>query len=120
MSAILFLANISRCAVSTLCPTDADLIAAVRSRDGAFVQAVSEQAASESPGDVVLVHSERIHRIADVLCGEELPDETPTITCKFTVRYWSRDAYQVAKLRRKNDKWEIAEALMVMRDRRGR
>lgn len=122
MIALLILAGVSRCASPTLCPTDEQLLAAVRSRDGAVVQAASNQAAQDDPNSVVLIHSERIKRVTDVLCSGSLPNDLPgspaTINCAFVVRYWSRDAHTVARMTRRNDRWEIEDALAVTRDRR--
>ena len=122
MIALLVLASVGRCAVPMFCPTDDALIAAVRSRDATVVQSVSDQAARDDPTSIVMVHSERIKRVSDVLCGGKLPSELTgdpaVINCKFTVRYWSRDAYHVARMVWRNDRWEIADALAVTRERR--
>ena len=122
MIVLLILASVSRCAAPTLCPTDEQLLAAVRNRDGAVVQAASNQAAQDDPTSVVMIHSERIKRISDVLCSDALPNDLSgnptTINCAFVVRYWSRDAHTVARLVRRSDAWEIENALMVTRDRR--
>lgn len=122
MIVIMMLTSIGRCASPALCPTDAELITAVRGRDNAVVQTVSDQAYQDDPSSVYLVHSERIRRISDVTCGDKLPNEQDTklttINCKFTVRYWSRNAYQVARLIFRDGSWEIADALVVTRDRR--
>jgi hypothetical protein len=97
------------------------LITAVRNRDAAFVQSASNQAAQDDPLSIVMIHSERIKRISDSLCGRKLPSDLvgdpPVINCKFTVRYWSRDAYHVARMVQRNDGWEIADALAVTRER---
>lgn len=117
MLAALFL-GVSRCASTDLCPDDESLIAAVRAWDNASVAAISAQLAAEDPNNLTLVHSERIKGISGVICGETIPSDLPTVTCKFTIRYWSRNVYQVARLVKKDGIWEIDEALMVTRDRR--
>lgn len=116
MLALLVLLAITRCATPDLCPTDTDLLNAVRSRDAAFTQVVADQASAS--GDIVLVHTQRIRRISDVICGDELTDLPQTITCSFKVRYWSNDAYQVAKLVKRTDGWEITDSLGVTRARK--
>lgn len=113
---LLLLANISRCATSALCPSDAELKAAVGAHDANFAQAVADQAAAG--GEIVLVHSQRILGISSAICGEELTEQPQTITCSFTVRYWRDKAYQVAKLVKRADGWEIADSLGVTRRRR--
>ena len=116
MLTLLFLAAMARCATADLCPTDADLLNAVRSRDEAFTQAVADQASAD--GDIILVHTQRIRRISDVICGDKLTDLLQTITCSFKVRYWSNDAYQVAKLVKRTDGWEITDSLGATRERK--
>ncbi len=121
MSALLLMAGISRCVTPTLCPSDEQLLIAVRARDGAIIREVSNQAQQEAPGSIVMVHGERIRGISDVLCGEEIqsdPDEPPSVMCKFTVRYWSRNAHTVARMVKQDDGWEIDDALSVSRERR--
>jgi len=91
-------------------------------RDGALVQALAEQARRDDPENIVWVHSQRIRRISDVYCGDELSEpskSTPAaITCKFTIRYWSTSSYTVAKMIKRNDSWEIDESLSVSREHR--
>ena len=122
MIALLILASVSRCAAPTLCPTDQQLLAAIRKRDAAVVQAISDKAAKDDPSSVILIHSERIRKISDVVCSDPLPNDLPgsptTINCAFVIRYWSRNTHNVAQLVRRSDGWEIADALMVTRDRR--
>ena len=117
MMTLLLLASISRCAVADLCPSDSEIVAATRASDNAFVQAVSNQASADNPNEIFLIHTQRIKKIDDVICGGQIGDEPTTITCKFTVRYWSQNAYVVAKMVRRDDHWEITDKLGVTRDR---
>ncbi len=122
MIAVLIFASMSRCVIPELCPTDEQILAAVRSRDANVVQAIANQAARDDPNSVFLTHSERIKRISNVLCGDKLPSDLagdpPVINCRFTVRYWSRNAETVARMVRRRDGWEIDNALAVTRARR--
>ena len=118
MWALFLLLGMTRCVAAQPCPTDADLLSAVRSRDGAMIQAMADEAAAAEPGNIVMVHSERIRRIDNILCGERLSDDPETVHCRFRVRYWSRDMHHVAKLIQRGDKWEIVDALVVTRARR--
>ena len=83
---------------------------------------MSDKAAQEDPSSIVLVHSEGIRRVSDVLCSDTLPNDLPgsppTINCAFVIRYRSRDSRTVARMVRGSDGWEIDDALMVTRDRR--
>jgi hypothetical protein len=121
MIAFMALASISRCVSPALCPTDEQIINAVRSRDAAVVQAVSNQAAEDDPNSVVLVHMDRIKGVSDVICGDRLPSDLtgnpPVMNCRFTVRYWRRNAFHVARMVQRNAQWEIGDALFVTRDR---
>jgi hypothetical protein len=114
----LILASISRCVSVDLCPTDEDILAAVRARDAEIADGYTIAASQEEPNGFVHYSPQRIRRISDVICGDALPGETPTITCKFTVRYWSTNAFQVARLVQEGKGWRIDEALSVSRKRR--
>ena len=122
MITLLLIASMSRCTSPTVCPSDEELLSAVRNRDGAIIQEVANQAETEDPGSIVLIHGERIRRISDVLCGDEMPSDRPgeprSVICKFTVRYWSNDAYTVARMVQQAGGWEIDDALSVSRKRR--
>ena len=112
------LLGMSRCVSSDLCPDDASLIAAVQRHDNAVIAALSAQAAADNPGDLTMIHSERSKGISDVICGDRLPGDLPMVICRFTVRYWSRNAYQTARLRNQNGIWEIDQALAVTREQK--
>ena len=118
MQTLLLLASITRCVSPDLCPSDEELVKAVRARDDAAVYSISAQAAAEDPSSITLVHTERILRVSDVICGDILPSELPSVTCRFTVRYYSRNAYQVARLIKQADGWIIDDSLIVTRDRK--
>lgn len=118
MHALMMLASISRCVSPELCPSNEELVEAVTARDAAFVYAISAQAAEDDPSSITLVHTERILKISDVVCGDQLPGDTSTITCKFTVRYFSQNSYQVARLSKQAEGWLIEDALMVTRKRK--
>src|SRR3954447_2868045 len=114
MVGLLILASISRCVSPDLCPTDKDLLAAVAARD----TAVADAASQEDPAGFIHFSPQPIRRISDVMCGDALPAKTPTITCKFTVRYRSFNTFQVARLVNEGKGWRIDEALSVSRKRR--
>jgi hypothetical protein len=113
MLAALFL-GISRCVSVDLCPDDETLMTALRGRDEAVAAAMT----ADGPENLTTYHSAMIKGVSDVICGEALPGDLPTVTCKFTVRYSHRDAYEVARLVKKDGTWEIDLALAVNRARR--
>ncbi len=102
MIIVMILATASRCASPVYCPDDEQLVAAIRGRDNAAVQVIMEQAARASPDDLTMVHPQRIRRVSDVFCGSLLrTDEVgnpPAINCKFKIRYWSMDTFEVLHL----------------------
>lgn len=118
MIALVALASISRCAVPELCPTDEQLLAAVRAWQEECVEAVYEQAMRENPDSLVSVHAAPIERLSNVVCGDRLPGEVPTITCRFTLRHSGSKSYHVARLVGQGSGWKIEEALAVTRRRR--
>lgn len=113
MVVILLLGALGRCASSELCPSDDHLIAAVQSRDAVTAGEVAASAAET--GQIVLVHPQRVRSIKDVICGDRLPGDTPTITCRMTIRYWNTTSYQVAKLVKHEGEWQIVSSLAVTR-----
>lgn len=112
MLPLLLLASVSRCASSDLCPTDAELISAVSSRD---ISAAMTAKDMSDPTSIVMVSPRSIKEIADVHCGEALPNEEKAMNCSFTVIYPDKVAYQVAKMSRDRGHWIISEALVVTR-----
>ena len=115
MFAILLLSSISRCASPALCPSDEELMAAVLSREAAAAARIVDEAALK--GEIVLIHLQQIRGIKQVVCGDRLPGDLPAAACKMTVRYWSTEVFQVAKLVPKGGTWHIGEVLGVVRDR---
>jgi hypothetical protein len=114
---VLLLLGITRCASADLCPDDEALISAVTGRDEANIEQLLAQAYAENPDGILSAQPERIKGISDVICGNALPGDLPTVTCKFTVRYWSRNSYQVARLVKRDGQWQIDGALAVSRKR---
>lgn len=122
MIIVMILATASRCASPVYCPDDEQLVAAIRGRDNAAVQVIMEQAARASPDDLTMIHPQRIRRVSDVFCGRLLQtdevDASPAINCKFKIRYWSMDTFEVARMVLRDGRWNIEDALSVTRNRR--
>lgn len=118
----LLVASLSRCASTQSCPTNTDLITALEARDNEIVYSMSAQVQKDNPNDIMIIHTMRIKSVDDVVCGDALPSDRPggpsPMNCKFSVRYWDRNAYTVAKLVRRPDGWQIVDALAVTRKRR--
>ena len=116
MQLLLWLASVTRCVSATLCPTDADLLQAMRAENADKTTAAAQRPSSD--GTILLIHFFDPDEVSEVICGDGTPHEPLTVTCKFTVRYPRSDAYRVAKLVKTGEVWEIREAMQVSRERR--
>ncbi|RIA37706.1 hypothetical protein DFR49_3594 [Hephaestia caeni] len=93
-------------------------MAAVKAWDDDLVYALSAQASVDHPDEITMIHTMLIDGVSDVICGDALPGDSPMVTCRFTIRYGTRNSYQVARLQKKDGGWVIDDALVVTRDRR--
>ena len=109
---LMMLIGISRCASPELCPSDQAIMDAVRAYDAGELWAFSQQPENAQ----ALVVQQPIKGISDVLCSDSIPAKVPTVTCRFTVHYWTYDAYHVARLIL-DDRWKIDVTLDVPRTR---
>lgn len=107
------LAGAVRCAAPTLCPADAQILAALRARDAAIADSLTAQAAVGD--DLTDYAAQPIEAISDVFCGDAFAQGPPKIACKFTARYRSGQAYTVAHLVRRGERWTIVDAMVAMR-----
>ena len=112
---LLLLASVPRCEPAHLCPTDADLVSAIKAENAAQTQATAERPRED--GSILLVHSFDPDGVSDVVCGDVLPPEEQSVMCKFTVRYPRSYAYRVAKLMKRGERWQITQAMEVSRER---
>jgi hypothetical protein len=97
-----------------MCPSDADLIAAIEARNDARTTEIARKPRGD--GTMLLVHFFAPQRVSEVLCGEQMPGEVPTVTCKFVARYPRSDGHNVAKLFKEGGRWKIAEGLELTRE----
>ena len=109
------MAQISRCAAVSLCPTDEQIHVALR--DDAVKDAAtwSEAQRSENPKEFILTEVVAITRIANVHCGEPMPDEPTSVNCSFTFSQGGRVVFEVAKLAWNGRVWTISDSLAVSR-----
>lgn len=113
MILLLALAGAVHCAAPTLCPSDAQILAALRTRDAAVADSITAEAATKD--DFAIYAAQPVRRVADVFCGRAFADDPPKVACKFTAHYRSGQAYTVAHLVRRDGRWTITEAMVVMR-----
>eukprot|EP01035_Chromulina_nebulosa_P035752 gene35752-48073_t len=124
---MLMLTGVSRCALGSACPADEQIEAAIHNHYDPLLLAAYHQQLRDNPNGAVspddkrAKRAEHIERVSDVLCGDKLPSEFPgnptVINCRFTLRYWDRDAYTTARMIQRNGNWEIDHILAVSRMR---
>ncbi len=121
MLAFLLLAVASaRCALPQLCPTDREILDALRQADTDFVFAETARAEKANPNELVFIRMEGIQGISGVVCGERISQDEAIVNCKFTVRHPASESYEVASLKKTGDGWAIKDALIVNRKRSDR
>jgi hypothetical protein len=101
--AVLVLAGLSRCAVDDLCPTDGELLAAVRQR------AAERGPDNAEPNVIVLVEPYNASAVSDVHCGDVLDEDPGSINCSFTLRYPRTVVFRIARLSERNGRWVITD-----------
>src|SRR5438093_13599042 len=102
-----FMAQVGRCAVAALCPTDDDLKAALYEHASEATQALANEYYAQNPQDILFFHPTVIRDIRDVHCGEPSSERQMTINCSLTVIYPSAVYYEVVKLTHGNGKWTM-------------
>lgn len=108
------LISLVRCASLEMCPSDQAIMDAVKTIDETETFALAQ-----TPGyEQALIVTAAITGVSDVLCGDPVPAQIPTVICRYTVHYRTHDSYQIARLER-GDRWRIAEVLAVPRQRKG-
>jgi hypothetical protein len=112
--ALVLMAAVSRYALWTLCPSDADLARAVYDRAGDDAAAYMAARAND-PNDAVFAHAVPVRRISDVHCGNAEPGPVATVKCSFTARVGSHTVFEVALLERRGGGWAIVKELSVSR-----
>jgi hypothetical protein len=113
---VLLMAQVSRCAVVSLCPSDDDLQTAVYRRTNDAIPMIANELRGESADQVLLIHPTAITAIKDVHCDEGAPDVSDTVTCSFRVKYPSSVSYEIAVLTRRDGRWTIIDSMAVTRD----
>ena len=125
MIALLILASLSRCLAPSPCPTDQEIADAIHNHDDPLLWLSYNQMLRDNPSKAIspdsayAKRSERIERISDVLCSDELPSELPgnptVINCRFTLHRWDRVAFTTARMARRSGGWSIDHILVVTR-----
>lgn len=109
------LAQVSRCATASLCPTNQDLHDAIYDRAAEAAASWANAHRSDNPNEILLAEVHVIGRVGDVHCSAPLADEPSSITCSFTTTRRSSVTYRIAKLTRHDGRWAITDSLAVDR-----
>jgi len=104
--AVLVLAGLSRCAAVDLCPTDHELLAAVRQRAEAVARHGRDNA---EPNMVVLIEPYNASAVSDVHCGDALDEDAGSMNCSFTLLYPRTVVFRIARLSEQNGRWVITD-----------
>lgn len=116
----LILAATGRCATGTLCPTDDELIRAMRTRDAAIAEAAFGRAARSNAAASVPRHAEPVQQVSAVSCDDTSSGAAPgrfrSVKCRFNAHY-ARSSYALtADLVRMRNYWVIDRATVVRRE----
>jgi len=114
--ALFILAAVSPCAAPTLCPSRQELVEALRAQVDDRISAYYKNRSSDD--DLVMVMAKKFMGVSDMVCGDALSPGSRSMNCKYTVRYRSDIAYEVATLSWQDGKWVITETHDVWRKRR--
>lgn len=117
---IALLATMGRCASADLCPSDVELMSAVRQRDDEATLQIGNQFRAEAPDRFTMVHMERILRVSQVHCGGALPNDPRSMNCAYRVHYPALTRLEIARLRREDGHWVIGDVRSVTLQRRQR
>ena len=100
------------------CPTEGQLIAAVRRRDDLENEALAEEMREGNPENPGSIEPERILRITDIRCAQEWSDEPGWLNCSYRVRYPSRTVLEIAQVSREGPDWILQNWMRATLERR--
>ena len=97
------------CGSPGLCPTKAQLTAAVSRRDDRETESVAEEMREGNPSVPVSIQSDRIVDITHIRCAQEWSDEPGWVNCSFRVRYPDRTVLEIAQISPEADGWVLQD-----------
>jgi len=106
------------CETQALCPTEDQLIAAVRRRDDLENEGIAEEMREGNPENPGSIESERILGITNIRCAQEWSDEPGWLNCSYRVRYPSRTVLEIAQLSREGSDWTLQNWMRATLERR--
>lgn len=111
--ALLVLASMSRCVSTELCPSDEELISAVRARDVAI--AGDSQARREALEHGISVDRPPPSSLEGVHCGRALIAGRRRVSCSYTLRYPDETIYEGEIFEWDGEHWIIPDAVEAAR-----
>jgi hypothetical protein len=114
------MAQVSRCAIASMCPTDQDLKEAIYDRTAEAAAKWTNAYRAEHPDEIVWADPLVIGKISNVHCGDKSLDEPGTVNCSYSVMRASNIVYVVAKMTLRDGRWTILDELAVTRRSRSR
>ncbi len=115
MLALLLAAAAERCGSPEFCPTDADIIQAIRNFESDRYFAAQAEVSKENPGDVLMMTPQTFRRISDVYCAVPWRDEPDIVHCKFTVLRGLQTEYYSGRVKRTPTGWQLIDPSIVTR-----
>jgi hypothetical protein len=109
------MAQISRCAVASLCPTDAQIDDAIFLNIGQEAHAWADAQRAANPKYLIIADVIAITQVGNVHCGARSVDEPRAVQCSFTYLQGRHIVFEVAKLTWDGQVWIIADKMAVSR-----
>jgi len=109
------MAQVSRCAVASLCPTDEQIRDAIYLDIGQEAHAWADAQRAANPKDSIIADVIAIRQVANVHCGERIADEPSAVNCSFTYLQGHHIIYEVAKLTWDGRVWTVLGKMTVSR-----
>jgi len=108
MNVLLFMTSLGRCADPAFCPSNEELIGAVRGYENQLAFDVINRGDDDDPATIIVpLTLLKITGLDDVSCGRL---SEGTVSCSFTVRYGYKRISHIDRLVRNSDGWTIVDA----------
>ncbi|MFC7498562.1 hypothetical protein ACFQRC_04925 [Enterovirga sp. GCM10030262] len=111
---LVVLTSLSRCISSDLCPSDEELLSAIRARDVAI--ASDPQAREEASEHSITVDRLLPSSITNVFCGQARTLGRREVSCSYTLRYPDETIYEGEIFEWDDERWVIPNAVEAARN----
>jgi hypothetical protein len=114
--ALLLVAGTERCGSVDLCPTNADIVQAIRNFESDRYFAAQAEVAKENPGDILMMTPQTVRRVSDVYCAAPWRNEPDSVRCKFTVLRGGQTEFYSGRMKRAGDGgWQLIDPSIIVR-----